>query len=39
MGLDDHGYLTVEEMDGRVTSVQPDSNSFDMMRNLISPKH
>ena len=39
VGLDEHGYLSVKMAnDGDVISVQPDGNSFDMMRNLISPK-
>jgi len=36
--LDDDGYLSVELDDGRLVSVQPDGNSFDMMQGLIVPK-
>ena len=38
VGLDTHGYLSVKMPDGSQTSVHPDGNSFDMMRNLIVPK-
>ncbi|XP_013414151.1 biotin--protein ligase [Lingula anatina] len=37
-GLDEHGYLLVQAASGRCLSVQPDSNSFDMMKNLIKFK-
>ncbi|XP_060063919.1 biotin--protein ligase-like [Ylistrum balloti] len=37
-GLDEYGYLDVIADDGTRHSVQPDGNSFDMMRNLISMK-
>ncbi|WAR09207.1 BPL1-like protein, partial [Mya arenaria] len=37
-GLDDFGYLLVETDGGEKISVQPDGNSFDMMRNLICLK-
>lgn len=37
-GLDEYGYLDVKADDGTRHSVQPDGNSFDMMRNLISMK-
>ncbi|OWF56606.1 Biotin--protein ligase [Mizuhopecten yessoensis] len=37
-GLDEYGYLDVVADDGTRHSVQPDGNSFDMMRNLISMK-
>ncbi|XP_053397542.1 biotin--protein ligase-like [Mercenaria mercenaria] len=38
IGLDEYGYLLVETADGVKISVQPDGNSFDMMKNLISMK-
>ncbi|XP_044106874.1 biotin--protein ligase [Neovison vison] len=38
VGLDDSGFLQVEEKDGKVVTVHPDGNSFDMLRNLILPK-
>jgi biotin--protein ligase len=39
-GLDDYGFLLVRlQKDGSTKSVQPDGNSFDMMRNLIVPKN
>ncbi|XP_071098990.1 biotin--protein ligase-like [Haliotis cracherodii] len=37
-GMDDFGYLEVVTDSGRRLSVQPDGNTFDMMRNLISIK-
>ena len=38
IGLDDYGYLLVESSSGERISVQPDGNSFDMMKNLIAMK-
>ncbi len=38
IGVDDYGYLLVETSSGDRISVQPDGNSFDMMKNLISLK-
>lgn len=38
VGLDDFGFLLVRLSNGQVESVQPDGNSFDMMKNLIAPK-
>ncbi|XP_055375458.1 biotin--protein ligase isoform X2 [Condylostylus longicornis] len=38
IGIDDYGYLKVQTNDGTVDSVQPDGNSFDMIRGLILPK-
>jgi len=38
VGLDEFGFLRVALTDGSQVSVQPDGNSFDMMRNLILPK-
>ncbi|XP_053772931.1 biotin--protein ligase isoform X4 [Desmodus rotundus] len=38
VGLDDSGFLQVHQEDGRVVTVHPDGNSFDMLRNLIVPK-
>jgi len=37
-GLDDFGFLLVETTSGESLSVQPDGNSFDMLRNLIAMK-
>ena len=37
-GLDDMGFLSVINGLNEVQSVQPDGNSFDMMRNLITIK-
>ena len=37
-GLDDFGYLEVQLHDGRKLCLQPEGNSFDMMRNMISLK-
>ncbi|XP_054021906.1 biotin--protein ligase isoform X1 [Dryobates pubescens] len=39
VGLDDYGFLQVHEEGKGVESVHPDGNSFDMLRNLIIPKH
>lgn len=39
VGLDDCGFLQVHRQDGDVVTVHPDGNSFDMLRNLIVPKH
>ena len=36
--IDSDGYLKVELGDGRLESVQPGNNSFDMMQGLILPK-
>jgi hypothetical protein len=40
-GLDEDGYLKGRTTDGtnRTISLQPDGNTFDMMKNLISVKH
>ena len=37
-GLDDFGFLRVVNRQGEQLSVQPDGNSFDMLRNLITVK-
>lgn len=38
-GVDEYGYLEIKSKDGGKTiSVQPDGNSYDMMRNLIHMK-
>ncbi|XP_039585225.1 biotin--protein ligase [Passer montanus] len=39
VGVDDCGYLQVHQEGKGVESVHPDGNSFDMLRNLIVPKH
>lgn len=36
--IDDYGFLKVQLASGRMESVQPDGNSFDMLRGLILPK-
>lgn len=38
VGIDDFGYLTVKSVDGTVSAVQPDGNTFDMLKGLIAPK-
>lgn len=38
VGLDSFGFLRVVNQQGQHLSVQPDGNSFDMLRNLISVK-
>ncbi|XP_034249233.1 biotin--protein ligase [Thrips palmi] len=37
-GLDEFGFLSVREKNGKVFSVQPDGNTFDMCVGLIAPK-
>ncbi|NXJ15215.1 BPL1 ligase, partial [Odontophorus gujanensis] len=39
VGIDDYGFLQVHEEGKGVESVHPDGNSFDMLKNLIIPKH
>ncbi|VEN62867.1 unnamed protein product [Callosobruchus maculatus] len=38
IGIDDYGYLKVRSPNGSIASVQPDGNTFDMLRGLIYPK-
>lgn len=38
VGLDDNGFLQVHSKEQGVVSVQPDGNSFDMLRNLVVTK-
>ncbi|KAM6970067.1 biotin--protein ligase [Aplochiton taeniatus] len=38
VGLDDNGFLQVHSKDQGVVTVQPDGNSFDMLRNLVVTK-
>ncbi|GJQ79840.1 Hcs [Trypoxylus dichotomus] len=38
VGIDDYGYLTVKSPDGTISAVQPDGNTFDMLKGLIAPK-
>ncbi|CAH0549555.1 unnamed protein product [Brassicogethes aeneus] len=38
IGIDDYGYLKVRTAEGAIDIVQPDGNSFDMMKGLIAPK-
>jgi len=37
-GLDDFGFLLVQTKSGKMLSVQPDGNTFDMLKNLIAMK-
>ncbi|XP_053211939.1 biotin--protein ligase-like [Panonychus citri] len=37
-GIDDHGFMLVEDSTGKILTVQPDGNRFDMMQNLIVKK-
>ncbi|XP_075053337.1 biotin--protein ligase isoform X2 [Mixophyes fleayi] len=39
VGVDDSGFLQVLQEGKDVVTVHPDGNSFDMIRNLIIPKH
>lgn len=39
LGIDDFGFLKIQVDDTKkIESVQPDGNSFDMLRGLIVPK-
>jgi biotin---protein ligase len=38
LGIDKLGYLLVRTSYGKIESVLPDGNSFDMLRGLIVPK-
>lgn len=38
IGIDEFGFLKVRLKDGSLTSVQPDGNSFDILKGLIVPK-
>ncbi|KAG7483610.1 hypothetical protein MATL_G00040190 [Megalops atlanticus] len=38
VGLDDNGFLQVQSEEQGMVSVQPDGNSFDMLRNLVVTK-
>ncbi|PIK55557.1 hypothetical protein BSL78_07513 [Apostichopus japonicus] len=38
IGLDGSGFLEVKDKDGKLISLQPDGNSFDMLKNLIQMK-
>ena len=37
-GIDEYGYLRVRTKDGESLSLQPDGNTFDIMRGLIRMK-
>lgn len=37
LGIDSFGYLEVQSADGKIFSVQPDGNSFDILKGLIAP--
>lgn len=39
LGIDDFGFLKIQlDENQKIESVQPDGNSFDMLRGLIIPK-
>lgn len=38
VGINDYGYLCVADLRGETIALQPDGNSFDLMRNLITLK-
>lgn len=38
VGIDDSGFLQVQEEGKDVVTVHPDGNSFDMLKNLLIPK-
>lgn len=38
IGLDNFGFLSVQTNSGKTLSVQPDGNTFDMLKNLIAMK-
>ena len=39
IGLDEFGFLLVQTKSGKLLSVQPDGNTFDMLKNLIAMKN
>ncbi|XP_017848457.1 biotin--protein ligase isoform X1 [Drosophila busckii] len=39
VGIDDYGFLKVKLASGEIETVQPDGNSFDMLKGLIVPKY
>ncbi|XP_017044233.1 biotin--protein ligase isoform X2 [Drosophila ficusphila] len=39
VGIDDFGFLQVKLPSGTIETVQPDGNSFDMLKGLILPKY
>ncbi|XP_030376572.1 biotin--protein ligase isoform X2 [Scaptodrosophila lebanonensis] len=39
IGIDNYGYLKVQLTNGTIETVQPDGNSFDMLKGLIVPKY
>ncbi|XP_017098653.2 biotin--protein ligase isoform X1 [Drosophila bipectinata] len=39
VGIDDFGFLKVKLPSGSIETVQPDGNSFDMLKGLIVPKY
>ncbi|KAM7361646.1 holocarboxylase synthetase-like protein isoform 2-T2 [Cochliomyia hominivorax] len=39
VGIDEYGYLKVKLLNGTIEIVQPDGNSFDMLKGLIIPKY
>lgn len=38
VGIDDYGFLKVRNKEGKIIAVQPNGNTFDMMKGLIYPK-
>lgn len=39
IGIDDFGFLKVRLVNDTIETVQPDGNSFDMLKGLIVPKY
>ena len=39
LGIDTYGFLEVKEKSGKIFTVHPDGNSFDILSGLIAPKH
>lgn len=39
IGIDDIGFLKVKLANNTIETVQPDGNSFDMLKGLIVPKY
>ena len=37
-GIDEYGFLRVVTADGKVISLQPDGNTFDILKGLIATK-
>lgn len=37
LGIDSYGFLEVQGQNGNIFTVQPDGNSFDIFKGLITP--